>query len=201
MVERTAEFLSSTGTVDSTTQKAFLKGISGCIEHTQIMHELLANARNKKRTVHITYFDLADAFGSVEHSLIYHPMEMSHIPSTVIRYKKLYSNLGYVYGPAWNSQPFKFRRGVFQGDPWSPILFLLAFNPIIQDLKAQENRFGYYFNGQHVITLPYADDFCLITLNQRTHQRLINSILEKTQSMNLTLKPSKCRSISISQGQ
>ena len=33
------------------------------------------------------------------------------------------------------------------------------------------------------ITLPYADDFCLITTNKRTHQKLINEIDENIESM------------------
>ena len=51
-------------------QKAFLPGINGCIEHNMAMDEVIKNARIKKRTVHITFFDLEDAFGSVPHSLI-----------------------------------------------------------------------------------------------------------------------------------
>ena len=103
-------------------------------------------------------------------------------------------------GQSWNSDAFSFRRGVFQGDPWSPILFLAVFNPIVQYLKSQEESFGYKLEGMPIITLPFADDFSLITSNKRTHQRLINSIHVKTESMNLSLKPSKCRSISICQG-
>ena len=202
MADRTADFLCRTNIIDPTTQKAFLKGINGCMEHTQIMHELLANARNKHKTIHITYFDLADAFGSVEHSLIYHTLEKYHISNIVVSYiKNLYSHLeGKVTGPSWNSDSFSFKRGVFQGDPWSPIIFLAVFNPIVQYLKTQEETFGYKLEGKAIITLPFADDFCLITSNKRTHQKLINNIHIKTESMNLSLKPSKCRSISVCQG-
>ena len=202
MAERTSNFLCNTGVIDNSTQKAFLSGISGCIEHTQVMNELLANARNKKKTIHVTFFDLADAFGSVEHSLIYHTMEACHIPDVVVRYiRNLYSGLqGTVNGPSWQTNPIHFKRGVYQGDPWSPIIFLLAFNPLIAHLKSIEQKHGYDLNGERFITLPFADDFCLITANQRSHQRIINEINLKVKTMNLKLKPEKCRSISICQG-
>ena len=45
-------------------QKGFIPGINGCIEHNDIMDEIIKNAKSHKRTVYITYFDLADAFGS-----------------------------------------------------------------------------------------------------------------------------------------
>ena len=62
--------------LDYSAQKAFLKGINGCIEHSFVMNELIASGRNKKKTIHVTFFDLADACGSVEHNLI------NHIPFT-----------------------------------------------------------------------------------------------------------------------
>ena len=50
------------------------------------------------------------------------------------------------------------------------------------------------------ITLPFADDFCLMTTDLRTHQRIIHQIDEKIKSMGMLLKPSKCRSFSIRSG-
>ena len=64
-------------------------------------------------------------------------------------------------------------------------------------MKNQDND-----NSQerNFITLPYADDFCLITTNKRTHQKLINEINNNINSMGMKLKPSKCRSFSLSRG-
>ena len=45
-------------------------------------------------------------------------------------------------------------------------------------------------------TFPYADDFCLITTNMRTQQKLINQVNSHIQSMGMELKPSKCRTFS-----
>ena len=202
MAERTATFLCKNGIIDDSTQKAFLRGINGCIEHTQTMHELLASARLNKKTIHITFFDLADAFGSVEHDLIYKIMAQYRFPPVISMYvRNLYGRLnGCVTGPNWTSEKFAFKRSVFQGDPWSPILFLMVFNPIVQYIKTHEEKSGYSLNGFKYITLPFADDFCLISTNKLTHQRLIHDINEKLISMNLLLKPSKCRSISICSG-
>ena len=82
----------------------------------------------------------------------------------------------------------------------SPVIFILVFNPIIQYLKLKEDRYGYKLNGNSVITLPYADDFNLITSNKRTHQRVINELHSITSSMNLKLKPEKCKNLSICSG-
>ena len=114
----------------------------------------------------------------------------------------LYSSLnGFVSTKEWNShsQQFRFKKGIFQGDPLSPIIFLLCFNPIIEVLS-ENSRFGYELDGQKLITAPFADDFCLITGNKRTHQRLMNTISSRTSSLGLKLKQRKCRTLSISGG-
>ena len=192
----------SNSLLDSNTQKAFIKGINGCIEHTFVVNELLANARQKKNTILVTFFDLADAFGSVEHNLIHHTLQRNGVPSSICDYvENLYSRLqGQIKGPEWLSTPFDFKRGVFQGDPLSPIIFLMVFNSIIQHLKSMEDRYGYDLDGSKYITLPFADDFCLITSNKRHHQKIMDEIHDITKAMNLTLKPVKCKSISIRSG-
>lgn len=51
-----------------------------------------------------------------------------------------------------------------------------------------------------IITIPYADDFCLITTNLKSHQKIINEIHRNINSMGMKFKPSKCRSLSICSG-
>ena len=52
----------------------------------------------------------------------------------------------------------------------------MVFNPIIQHLKSMEDRYGYDLDGSKYITLPFADDFCLITSNKRHHQKIMDEI-------------------------
>ena len=112
-----------------------------------------------------------------------------------------YSNLqATVHTSSFKSNIFTFKRGVFQGDPLSPIIFLLVFNPVLQFLQ-ENSKFGYKIKeDEQFITLPYADDFCIITSDKRTQQRLMNKINEQIISMGMMIKPSKCRSFSLSSG-
>ena len=81
----------------------------------------------------------------------------------------------------------------------------MVFNPVLQHLKNMEEDHGYKLHTDdkttHHITLPYADDFCVITTNMRTHQKIINIIQSNISSMGMRLKPSKCRHFSVSSGQ
>ena len=100
--------------IDPVLQKGFIPGINGCVDHNLVMDEIIKDARMKRRTVHITFFDLADAFGSVPHQLIFDTFKRLHMPEQIIKYLKgFYSNLmSKVVTTKFNSEEFKFKRGV-----------------------------------------------------------------------------------------
>ena len=75
----------------------------------------------------------------------------------------------------------------------------MVFNPIIEFLQSKIDR-GFNLNEWKINTLPYADDFCLITTDLRKHQKIQNELKSKIESMGMRLKPAKCRSFSIRSG-
>ncbi len=113
----------------------------------------------------------------------------------------MYSGInGCVNGPKWKSDRFYFKRGVFQGDPLSPTIFITVFNPLLEYLHS-EAKHGYYLNNNSsVISTPFADDFNVITGNSRSHQRILLNVEKYAKTMNLVLEPSKCKSLSICGG-
>ncbi len=201
MANRTVKFMTENNFIDPTIQKAFIQRINGTIEHNILLQEIIKHARVNRKTLHISFFDLEDAFGSVSHELITISLKRYKFPQPVIQYvSNLYSSLhGMTTCKSWNSTPFQFKKGIFQGDPWSPIIFLTVFNPLLEKLKV-EQQYGYDLHGKKIITTPFADDFNLITTHKSTHQRIINNISSWTKSMGLKLKPVKCRSLSITTG-
>ena len=172
-------------------QKAFINRINGTTEHNQVLLELIRHAKANRKTLHMTFFDLEDAFGSVHHSLISKGLERFMFAAEVISYiSGLYRAIsGNVVRKNWSSEPFHFKKGVFQGDPLSPIIFLIAFNPILEKLNTYSDK-GYTLNpGKNIICTPFADDFNLCTTNRRTHQKLLNEISSLTKSMQLKQVP------------
>ena len=139
------------------------------------MQEIVNHCKLNRKTLHVTWFDLEDAFGSVPHDLIPTALERMRLPENIRTYiSSLYSKLqGKVKTKEFTSDTFHFKKGVFQGDPLSPLVFLICCNPIIEKLKESET-FGYNLNGEKFITLPFADDFNLITAHKNRHQKIIN---------------------------
>jgi len=170
-------------------------------EHNIVLKEIIRHAKLKHRTCHISFFDLADAFGSISHDLIQLTLKRNYLPGNFIQYiSLLYNNVKLsVHTSDWSSNVFSYRKGTLQGDPLSPLLFILTFHPILMALETN-TRLGFDLDGTKIISLAYADDFCLITSNKRSHQKLIQEIKKWSESMGLMLKPSKCRSFSLQSG-
>ena len=54
----------------------------------------------------------------------------------------------------FQTDPFSFKKGVTQGDPISPIIFILVFQPIIDFLITQE-QYGYNINDKSIMDSHY----------------------------------------------
>ena len=80
--------------LDPSAQKAYIQGINGCVEHVQVVQEVIQHAKANNKTAHITWVDLVDAFISLSHMLIEHVLMNYHIPIRTINYiKSIYSKL------------------------------------------------------------------------------------------------------------
>jgi hypothetical protein len=183
-------------------QKAYIQGINGCVEHVQVVQEIIQYSKANHKTVHVTWFDLIDAFGSLPHMLILHVLRHYHIREEIISYtKSMYSKLkGRIRTEKWETEIIEFLKGAFAGDPNSGIIFLISFNPLIEYIKKFKETQGYTIGTTNIITTPFADDFNLVSNNKIQHQKLITDIEEKAKTMGFSFKPSKCRSLSILSG-
>ena len=74
----------------------------------------------------------------VSYSIVYPLYTMFCILHIAIQNISVANNISYFFVSIQ-----RFRRGVFQGDPYSPIIFLICFNPLIQYLKKFEEKYGY----------------------------------------------------------
>jgi len=74
----------------------------------------------------MTFLDLKNAFGSGSHQLILDMLKAVRVPSAFFHYiKPFFSQLSVtITSSVWETYSIPFRRGVFQGDTLSSIVFL-----------------------------------------------------------------------------
>ena len=76
--------------IDTTTQKGGIPGFSGCLEHNAMISEIIHHSKAKKKDLTMIWLDIANAYGSVPHQLIYTALEHYHIPKEITALIKKY---------------------------------------------------------------------------------------------------------------
>jgi hypothetical protein len=135
---RWLQFMLVNGYLDTATQKAFLPGVLVCVEQYQKLLAIIGDAHKKHRSLTICWLDLANAYGSVHHRLISFCLKHYHAPQSSLQsVNNIYSNLSAVFtSPDWMTSPVPLKRGVYQGDPLSPVIFNTVMSTLADTLRA-----------------------------------------------------------------
>ena len=122
-----------------------MSGLPGVFEHIYTLSTILQDSTTYKKPLMMMFLDLKNAFGSVSHRLIFDMLNIVKVPNFFSCYvESFYSLLLVVISTKnWETEPIPFQRGVFQGDTQSPIIFLLAFNPLLKLAKPLNVTHGY----------------------------------------------------------
>ncbi|CAK1585332.1 unnamed protein product [Parnassius mnemosyne] len=98
------------------------------------------------------------------------------------------------------TEPIYVRRGIFQGDSLSPLLFCLAINPLSYILKKYELK-GYKFKDSFWINhLLYMDDLKVYTNNNSNLKVFLDSVEVFTSDVGMQFGLDKCKIIHLSSG-
>ena len=111
--------------IETNIQKGFWKGISGTIEHNELLTHIINHARKSQRHLIITLLDLNYLLQTI---LSYH-----HIPSEI---SGLIRNIHEDYTVSIGTKefvtsPMKVGKGVIQGECLSPLLFNMCINSLL----------------------------------------------------------------------
>ena len=63
LAQRTIEYLTENQYIDKSIQKGFMEKISGCVEHTEALSEMLQDAKKNGNPIVTTWLDLQNAYG------------------------------------------------------------------------------------------------------------------------------------------
>ena len=147
-------------------QFGFIKGrfigegarlILNIIDHTELL----------KLSGILLFIDFEKAFDSIEWDFLYQALEAFNFGPTLIRWIKIFYNnvSSCVTNNGFFSEQFKLERGVRQGDPLSPYLFVVAIEILASSLRSNEHIEGIKINNDEIKTLLYADDMTATLAN------------------------------------
>ena len=153
----------------------------------------------------IISFDAEKAFDSVSHEYLRKTLEKYKFPNLFIRYFNLIynDNSSVVQVNGHLSNPFPLGRGVKQGDALSCSLFILAVDPMIRNIEANNKIDSIYIKHSQVRlkTLAYADDIAVLTKDNGSIQEVFGEYERLFNCSGLRLNADKTEILRLSSNQ
>ena len=140
-------------------QTGFLKGrFIG--ENIRLIDGIIKYTAAKNIPGLLLFLDFEKAFDTVEWSFLPKTLQCYNFWQSAINWKLFYHNTeSCILNNGWSSNFFKLERGVRQGCPLSPYLFILC---VAETIRQNKNIKGIKINEQEVKISQYADDTTLI---------------------------------------
>lgn len=177
------------------TQRGFIKGLDGCGENITAYGGLIRYARAKSKSLVIVSLDLAKAFDSVKYSSIQRALARMGLNKASI---ELLMNLchGQITELQYDegSVNVELKKGVRQGWPLSPLLFLIVVDELLCSL-VESNGFKVVNTASEVAWITgaaFADDLILYSSSELGMKRSIDSTVAwcDARSMKINAKKS-----------
>ena len=162
----------------------------------------IRDARCNQKSLFIFWFDLAIAYGTVQHKLIDFALQRYDVPKEWLDLILAYNDglLGRCSSGDVFSDWFRFEKGIFAGCTISVILFLAAFNVIMEYVEAGQLK-SYTLGGVDLEVLRgFMDDLSVLTPSVLQGRIALKRTEEVLAWCRMRLKASKSRSLVIQNG-
>ena len=156
----------------------------------QLLFDRIQEAVSTEMDLGVAWLDVAKAFDTVKHSWILETLRIYKVDERLIHLIKLLME-------SWSvklaqrgetiSDRIKIKRGIFQGDSLSPLLFIIALNPISADIAKQD--MGVALSGKYINHLLYVDDWKLYPESKK--DKLVSAVRERCKIAGLELNEKK----------
>ena len=94
----------------------------------------------------------------------------------------------------------RFRRGIFQGNSLSPLLFVVCLLPLTQIVRDAAPGYHFASNRQKVNHLLFMDDLNLYASNGKSLESLIQTVHMFSNDIGINLDVEKCGVLTIKKG-
>ena len=200
--DRITDFVTKNNFINTSIQKGGIPKVSGCLEHTAILSQLIKEAKAKKRNLVVTWLDIANAYGSMPHRVIKDALEAAKVPEKVRELiSSYYSNVKIrfttkTYTTNWQ----QLEKGIITGCTLSVILFALSMSWLVDSVK-DEAKGPVTSSGQRQANSRlFMDDIATTTEIVPQTNRLLEKLSEKFKWADLKVRADKCRSLVIYKG-
>lgn len=145
------------------------------IDHIHVVTQIIEKYKEFNSNLYVAFVDYKKAFDSISHQSIvealhYHEIEENYIEII----KNIYENCVSRISLERSGQEFKIGRGVRQGDPLSPKIFIAVLETIFNTSEWKDR--GILIKGKMLSHLRFADDIVLFAESTRDLEFMLQAL-------------------------
>ena len=185
-------------------QKGCRKGSRGCKDSLLISQMIVKHAKKIKNNLNITWIDYRKAFDSIPHAWIIRVMEIYKVCDVIVRFIQqsmlqwnMIMMLMHEKG-CLKTGKISVRRGIFQGDSLSPLLFCMALIPLSKSIN--DARLGYELEKEQISHLFYMDDLKIFSKDHKSMQMCVSIVEKFSRDIGMEFGTEKCATIEMKKG-
>ena len=175
-------------------QKALRKGRRGCFDTLMVDAMITDCAREKGDSLSVAWIDYQKAYDRVPHGWLQLVLEEIQAPMGV-------QNCICRLTQKWKTEfsvgerkivRVNLKRGLFQGDSLSPLLFCLSILPLSCVLRENGEGFNGYSLGRPISHLLFMDDLKVYARDRASLARTVELVDSISEAMGMTMGLRKC---------
>lgn len=181
-------------------QKGCKKGARGCKDQLLISKMVIQDAKKRKKNLTMAWIDYKKAFDSVPHSWILQALKIYRVSPTIIRFveesMKEWKTEMYLYHQQGSVQTgqIAIKRGIFQGDSLSPLLFCMSLIPLTNMINRQ--GLGYEIDGENKVShLLYMDDLKIFGKSEEQMRQAMHIVKTFSDDIRMEFGLEKCATV------
>ena len=200
--KRLLDFTLANKYIDTTIQKGGVPGVSGCLEHTALLSQLIQEAKAEKKNLVVTWLDISNAYGSIPHKLIRKALESAHVSKEMIDLIDNYYNnpkIRFATGQ-FTTEWQKLEKGIITGCTLSVVLFTLTMTWLVLSAKKETKGPKTSSGQQQENSRLFMDDLNTTTETIVQTRHLLIKLQIIFDWAGLGFKTEKCRALIIIKG-
>ncbi|KAI8428464.1 hypothetical protein MSG28_007275 [Choristoneura fumiferana] len=161
-------------------------------DHIHTIEQLIEKYKEFNRSLYIAFVDYSKAFDSISHTSIWKALENNNIHSKYINIiKNVYTKSVSRIKLERNGEEFPIEKGVKQGDPLSPKLFIAVLQDIFQGIKWTNK--GLWILNSRLTHLRFADDIALFSETPTELEKMLQNLTDESQKVGLKMNTDKTK--------
>ncbi|CAH2104094.1 unnamed protein product [Euphydryas editha] len=162
------------------------------MDHIQTIEQIIEKYREFNRPLYVAFIDYSKAFDSISHNSIWNaPSSLKSDQKYINIIKNLYENSTSKVKMETSGELFKIERGVRQGDPLSPKLFIAVLQDIFSKINWDQK--GILLNGKYLNHLRFADDIAILAETPKDLEEMVTTLDHESKKVGLDMNTSKTK--------